>query len=90
MVSGKFDIGGSLSISLININYTMNNISVQVVNAIINHYNESENELTTITTNQNTDTTIQLTETTTGHAVATVTLSIWMFFGSTFMIFVRY
>ena len=90
MVSGKFDIDGGLSISLININYSLNNILSQVVNAIINHFNESGNESTTITTIQITDTTNQFTETTPGHAVATVMLSIWMIVTSiTFMYFVR-
>ena len=90
MVSGKFDIDGGLSISLININYSLNNIIRQVVNAIINHFNESGNELTTITTIQITDTTNEITATTPGHAVASAILSIWIIVTSiTFISFMR-
>lgn len=91
LVSGKFDIGGGLSMSIININYSLNNILIEVVNAIINHFNESGNESTTIpTTVEITDTTSQLTETTPGHANATVISSIWMIILSiSFMFYVR-
>lgn len=90
MVSGKFDIDGGLSISLININYSLNNILSQVVNAIINHFNESGNELTTITTIPITDTTNVFIETTPGHAVATAIMSIWIIVTSiTFICFMR-
>lgn len=90
MVSGKFDIDGGLSISLININYSLNNILSQVVNAIINHFNESGNETTTITTIQIIETTNEFTETTPGQAVASAMLSIWMIVTSiTIMILMR-
>lgn len=90
MVSGKFDIDGGLSISLININYSLNNILSQVVNAIINHFNESGNETTTITTIQIIETTNEFIETTPGHAVASAMLSIWMIVTSiTIMILMR-
>lgn len=90
MVSGKFDIDGGLSISLININYSLNNILSQVVNAIINHFNESGNESTIITTIQITETTNEFIETTPSHAVASAMLSIWIIVLSiTFISFIR-